>query len=133
MSQAKSAAAYIEKARRAISGARHLLVVGDTEGACSRAYYAMFDAAHAALLAVDTDGPKTTTKTHQGLIAAFGVRLVQPGHMDAQFGRTINKVQRLRQIADYLGDPPSLEDATWAVDQAGAFIEAVRMIIVPTL
>ena len=40
----------MEKASRALSSARLLLGDGDAEGDCNRAYYAMFDAAHAALL-----------------------------------------------------------------------------------
>ena len=41
----------LEKATRAASSAKLLLDTGDTDGACNRAYYAMFDAARAALLA----------------------------------------------------------------------------------
>ncbi|MGD0636351.1 MAG: HEPN domain-containing protein [Beijerinckiaceae bacterium] len=126
MSDAVSCTAYFEKAERALSGARLLLTAKDSEGASNRAYYAMFDAAHAALLAAHIDVPESTTKTHTGLIRAFGRYLVQGGHVDAEFGRALNKVQRLRQIADYLGDPVSLEDAAWAVDQAGAFVAAMR-------
>jgi hypothetical protein len=40
--------------------------------------------------------------------------------------RLLNEVQRLRQIADYIGDPPSLEDATRAVEQAEVFVAAMR-------
>ena len=47
----RTVAGYFEKAERALSGARLLLAAEDTEGACNRAYFAMFDAAHAALLA----------------------------------------------------------------------------------
>ena len=45
-----------EKAIRAVSSARLLLASGDADGACNRAYYAMFDAARAALLASDAPG-----------------------------------------------------------------------------
>lgn len=44
---------YLDKAARALASAKLLLVDEDIEGACNRAYYAMFDAAHAALLGVD--------------------------------------------------------------------------------
>jgi uncharacterized protein (UPF0332 family) len=50
---------YIAKAERALIGADALLVAGDFEGACSRAYYAMFDAAHAVLIAVGGELPNT--------------------------------------------------------------------------
>ncbi|MGD9522152.1 MAG: HEPN domain-containing protein, partial [Tepidiphilus sp.] len=39
------------KARRAVLSAKVLLDAGDADGACNRAYYAMFDAARAALIA----------------------------------------------------------------------------------
>lgn len=38
------------KARRARDSAQALLDLGDVDGACNRAYYAMFDAARAASL-----------------------------------------------------------------------------------
>ncbi len=48
------------KARQAAVSARVLLDTVDADGACNRAYYAMFDAARAALLAsgapVEFDG-----------------------------------------------------------------------------
>lgn len=40
---------YLRKAQRALFGARLLFQAGDTEGACNRAYYAMFDAPMAQL------------------------------------------------------------------------------------
>ena len=46
-----SADDLLGKAERALASARLLLDAGDTDGACNRAYYAMFDAARAALLA----------------------------------------------------------------------------------
>ena len=41
----------IGKAMQAAASARLLLASGDADGACNRAYYAMFDAARAAILA----------------------------------------------------------------------------------
>ena len=41
-------AALLAKAERACASARVLLELNDTDGACNRAYYAMFDAARAA-------------------------------------------------------------------------------------
>lgn len=126
MSAGFTAAAYMDKAQRAVEGARVLLGTADTEGACSRAYYAMFDAAHAVLLALAGDVPEASTKTHHGLISAFGRLLVQTGHVDASLGRSLNQVQHLRQLADYVGDPVTIEDAAWAVAQAEAFVAAMQ-------
>ena len=70
--------ARLIKAIRALASARLLLDAGDTDGTCNRAYYAMFDAARAALAGEDTP---ETTRTHSGLIAAFGLQLVKPGRL----------------------------------------------------
>ena len=51
MSNQLTPIALMAKADRACSSARTLLDLGDVDGACNRAYYAMFDAARAALLA----------------------------------------------------------------------------------
>ncbi len=55
-------ASYIAKAERALREAQALLQQAATEGACSRAYYAMFDAAHAALIATSHKLPATPIK-----------------------------------------------------------------------
>jgi uncharacterized protein (UPF0332 family) len=118
---------YSRKAERALSAAALLLGSGDTEGACNRAYYAMYYAAQAALLAAGIAEPENGYKSHQGLIGAFGKHLVLGGQIDPALGRSFNKVQRLRQLADYVGDPPSLEDATLAVAEAKTFVAAMTL------
>ena len=61
------------KTVRAAESARVLLDRGDADGSCNRAYYAMFDAARAALLAAGFD----VGKTHRGVLNAFNERLVR--------------------------------------------------------
>ncbi len=115
-----------EKAIRAVSSARLLLVSGDADGACNRAYYAMFDAARAALLASDAPVVPEVVKTHSGLISAFSLHLVKTGQVPVELGKALNKVEDLRLIADYKGDPVELEDAAWAVQQAEKFVETMK-------
>ena len=117
---------YIDKAERALGEAQFLLREKATEGACNRAYYAMFDAAHAALFAAGYRPAQGVFKTHQGLIAEFGLQLVQTGRINPIFGRSINRVQEIRLVADYSADPPSLEDATSAVEKAEQFVAAMK-------
>lgn len=121
-----TAANFMQKAERALSSAQTLLDIGDAEGACNRAYYAMFDAAHAALLGFGAELPETSPKTHRGLIAAFGRHLVLGKHVAAEFGASLNKVERLRTLADYTGDPIGANDAAWAVGQAEMFVAAMK-------
>jgi uncharacterized protein (UPF0332 family) len=120
-----SSSAYLQKARRALSGARLLLQTSDAEGACNRAYYAMFDAAHAALISIGAERPEAPIKTHNGLIGAFGRHVVLGQYLPAEYGENFNKIQRLRQLADYTGEPIRTADATWAVEQAEAFVRAI--------
>jgi uncharacterized protein (UPF0332 family) len=128
---APSASSYFRKAEAALSAARLLLKVGDADGACNRAYYAMFDAAHAALCAVDAGRLAAPIKTHNGLLAKFGQRVVATGHLPVACGGDLNKVQSLRLLADYSGDPISPDMAAWAVERAEAFVAAVRARFAP--
>jgi uncharacterized protein (UPF0332 family) len=122
-------AGYIGKAERALDEARLLLRGGKTEGACSRAYYAMHDAAHAALIATGHETPNAIIKSHSALIAEFGKKLVLGGQIAAAHGRAFNKVQDMRLVADYSAEPPSLENAQGAVKQAEAFVAAIRTML----
>ncbi|MEI7792899.1 MAG: HEPN domain-containing protein [Candidatus Berkelbacteria bacterium] len=113
------------KAQTAATSARILLNAGDVDGACNRAYYAMFDAARAALLASGVDESTVNTKTHSGLISKFSLELVKSGQVSVELGKSLNKVEDLRLMADYKGDAVLKEDATWAVNQAEIFVEAL--------
>ena len=114
------------KAQTAAASARILLNAGDVDGACNRAYYAMFDAARAALLASGIDESTVNTKTHNGLISKFSLELVKSGQVSVELGKSLNKVEDLRLMADYKGDSILEEDATWAVNQADIFVETLQ-------
>ena len=116
------------KAQTAATSARILLNAGDVDGACNRAYYAMFDAARAALLASGVDESTVNTKTHSGLISKFSLELVKSGQVSVELGKSLNKVEDLRLMADYKGDAVLEEDASWAVNQADIFVEALLAI-----
>jgi len=86
VSQATTLEALMAKAARACASARALLDLGDVDGACNRAYYAMFDAARAALLASAAPVETHMGKTYSGLIAAFGLYLVKDGPIPRELG-----------------------------------------------
>ncbi len=117
------------KSHRALASARTLLQVNDGDGACNRAYYAMFDAARAALLATSPSGQGVVAKTHSGLIAEFSLQLVKSGRFPMDLGKAFNKVEDLRLVADYKGDLIDESEALWAVQQAQAFVEAVDKML----
>jgi uncharacterized protein (UPF0332 family) len=113
----------ITKANRAIQSARILFGDGDMDGACNRAYYAMIDAAKAALLIATSDVDSTIGKTHAGLIAAFGIKLVKTGVVPIEFGRLFNRAHDIRQAADYTGDIIEDEQIKEIITQASEFVE----------
>lgn len=76
----------MDKASRAVASAKLLLESGDVDGACNRAYYAMFDAAKAALLWSGAPVETSVARTHSGLISAFSLHLVKAGLIDVEFG-----------------------------------------------
>ena len=110
------------KAQRALASAHTLLADGDNDGACNRAYYAMFDAARAALIASKAPVPPEIAKTHSGLISAFSLHLVKSGRFPVELGKSFNKVEDLRLVADYKGDPIEAAEAKWAVEQSQQFV-----------
>lgn len=115
------------KAARAALSARVLLDAGDADGASNRAYYAMFDAARAALLASGHD----VGKTHKGVLNAFSDRLVKNGPLPKEMGRLLKHAETFRYVADYEGDPVELDDAREMVTQAETFVAAMRTEFMP--
>ena len=119
------------KAVRATASAKILLDTGDVDGACDRAYYAMFNAARAALLASSAPVQADISRTHSGLIAAFSLHLVKPGQVSVDLGRALNKLEELRLIAHYKGDPIDLEQAAWAVEMSRIFVLSMQVQFIP--
>jgi uncharacterized protein (UPF0332 family) len=104
-----------------LESARILLNHGDPEGAVNRAYYSAFDAAHYALLSENIEYDPAQTRTHNGLITVFSLQLVKTGLIAKEIGRDLNRLQQLRQLADYTGE--SIDDAS-----AMTAIESVERI-----
>lgn len=94
MTPKEAAQEWMVKAQRACDSAATLLATGDVDGACNRAYYAMFDAARAALLASGAPVPSDVARTHSGLITAFGLHLVKDGPLTRDLGRMLNVPKR---------------------------------------
>ena len=119
------------KAEKACSASRLLLENGYTDDAINRAYYAMFDAARAALLASDAPIELNKIRTHSGLIGAFGNYLVENGPVPKEMGRLLNQTKDVRLVADYDGVFVEPEDARTIVEQAEYFVAAMRERFMP--
>ena len=120
------ASALMSKARRSLAAAQLLFDNGFLDEACSRAYYAMFEAARAALSDVDAPDEARSARSHSGVISAFGRYVVSAGLVAPGIGRTLGQVQNLRLVADYRGDPISVAEAAQAIAWASAFLESVE-------
>lgn len=116
---------YLEKALHAVSAAKLLLSGNELDGACNRAYYAMFNAAHAALLWSGARTNPGETKKHSSLIAAFGKHLVLTGVFPHELGKSLNKAESIRLLADYTGEDIGLQQANSIVKEAESFVSAV--------
>jgi uncharacterized protein (UPF0332 family) len=116
----------------ACSSARALLELGDAVGSINRAYYAMFYAARAALLASNAPVDLDKIRTHNGLVGAFGNYLVKDGPLPKDLGRFINKALEDRLFSDY-EDLNSIQpsDAMGTVEHAETFVAAIRTQFMP--
>jgi uncharacterized protein (UPF0332 family) len=122
----------LAKAIQAAASAKVLLDTGDADGACNRAYYAMFDAARAALLASGAAVEPEIARTHNGLITAFSLHLVKTGRVPVPLGKALNRAEELRLLADYKGDPVDGDAAIWVVSEAQTFVEAMQVTFMPS-
>lgn len=116
---------YLAKARDKARVARELFAKGDWDDAVSRAYYAAFHAAQAALL---TEGQRGDT--HKGLVILFGLLLVKTGKFDKKWGKFLANLKDDREAGDY--DALSYideETARRAVQEAEQFVAGVERYI----
>ena len=115
------------KALQAVESARILITSGDTDGACSRAYYAMFDAARAALRFAGHD----VGKTHSGVLHAFSDLFVKTGAISKETGKLLKTAETIWYLADYSDTVVSFEDAADIVEKADTFVMNVRFVLAP--
>ena len=109
------------RSREEIAAAEVLAREGFYAQAVSRAYYAAFFAAEAALLSIGEIRSK-----HAGVISAFGQLVVKEGGLDERAGRLLRSLYDRRSAADYALSPVPPEEATRAVDDAGGVADLVE-------
>ena len=131
MSDSLTPAALMGKAEMACASARILLDLGDVDGACNRAYYAMFDAARAALLSSDAPARAGVGKTRSGLVNAFSHHLIKNGPVSKELGRLLKHAETFRYVADYETASVELVDAKQMVELAAVFVATLRSMFMP--
>jgi uncharacterized protein (UPF0332 family) len=96
----------LEYAREELDTARENIAHGRFRAAVSRAYYAVFYIASAALFSQSVQRAK-----HSGVESAFSQYLVKPGYIEPEFGRLYQRARRQREEADY-ADEPDIDETT---------------------
>lgn len=89
--------------------------------ATSRAYYAAFYAAEAALLSLGE-----TRSKHSGVLSAFGLLVVKQGGFDPALAAELRRLFELRSIADYMWLDDNEPDDTDPLGAARRFVDGVR-------
>ena len=117
--------ANLERADQSLAAAQLLLDQHFLDSATSRAYYAAFYAATAALLQ-----EQETFKTHSSVLSAFHRVFVKSGRIPAEHGKHLNQLFELRGIGDYgETDHNTDAEARAAVRMSEGFIAAVKEML----
>jgi len=116
---------YLAKADEKLRAASSLLRQRYYPDAVSRAYYAVFHAAQAALL---REGEQATT--HRGLVTLFGLLLVKTGKIEARYGRFLSNLKDDREQSDYeVFAQIDRSIALRAIREARAFVQRIRRLV----
>lgn len=125
MNRSEEIQAHLGRADASLQASRILLSSGLPNDAASRAYYAAFHAASALLLAQNL-----TFSSHTGVLRAISLHFVKTERLDKSYGRDLNWLAELRQIADY-GELRNVAtpEARQAIDTADRFINQVQQLL----
>lgn len=94
--ESKLIRAFLERAAQSLASARLLLNSSFYDDAVSRAYYAMYYAAKAALESIGVE-----TRSHTGVINQFGLHFITKGQLDSQYGSMLTQAFQARHSSDY--------------------------------
>jgi uncharacterized protein (UPF0332 family) len=116
------ARAHLEKAAERLRVAEKLFGDGDYEDSVSRAYYAMFHAAKAALSTVNI-----FPKTHEGVVSEFGRMFVLTGILPRELGKDLADAKAARETYEYsVTATVEKSEAEAILSNAQRFVEAVK-------
>lgn len=123
----QSSAEELGRAREELKAASHLLGIGLGRIALTRAYFACFHAARAALFRRDIE-----PKSHSGALTLFNLHFVKVGVVSISASALLARLQKYREAADY-GDAFFVDDATVRAEVAAAeaFVIEVERLPAP--
>ena len=116
---------WLELAANKLDHARQIFEIGLYDDAISRAYYALFYAAKAALL---TKG--LHLRKHSSTVAKFSELFVSTGEVEREYVRYLSQAQGARELSDYAPFvKTSREGALEMLNAAEAFISRIKQLI----
>jgi uncharacterized protein (UPF0332 family)/predicted nucleotidyltransferase len=119
---------FFESAQRRLHAADALIKSEDYRDSISRSYYAVLDAADAALIAKGF-----TPRSHEGSLTLFGVHFIKKGLVDKEFGGLFHRMSEARKKADYNRLVTfSKDDAEYWFNLAKQFVGTIEKLL-PTL
>jgi uncharacterized protein (UPF0332 family) len=116
----------IEKGKEKLDAAKVLLREGFIDDAISRAYYGVFHAASAVLLAEGI-----TVDSHSALKTMFGLHFIKTEKIDKKYGRWLNRLKDERENGDYdIFTSFDREDAENSITEAEEFIQEMKRYLI---
>lgn len=115
---------FMEQARERLADARKIAGLVHPPVLVSAAYYAMLNAARAAL-----SERGEYAKTHSGTWTLFSRLFVATGEFDRGLSSLAGRVKEARERGDYDAAPPSPEEAAEFLEGAEDFVSAVERLL----
>ena len=116
------AKAHLEKAAERVRVAEKLFRDGEYEDAISRAYYAMYHAARAALSTVNI-----FPKTHEGVVTEFGRNFVLTRIFQKEMGKNLADAKASRETYEYsVTATVEKPEAETILSNAQKFVNAIK-------
>lgn len=114
---------FLDGARRKLEAARVVFDAGLPQDAAAAAYYAMLNAARAALSEEDL-----YAKTHRGVWALFSDTFIRTGRLDAALPTRAEEARKAREEADYGVGGADAREAETIIAHAEEFVAAVEAL-----
>ena len=115
---------FMDEARDRLAAAREIARSGHPGSVVNAAYYAMLNAARAAL-----SERGEHAKTHSGTWTLFSAAFVANGEFDQELSALARNAKDAREKGDYEAAPPSAEEAAEFVNGAADFLAAVEAML----
>lgn len=115
---------FIEQARERLADAQKILGLVHPAVVVNTAYYAMLNAARAAL-----SERGEHAKTHSGTWTLFSAAFVAPGEFDQGLSTLARRAKEAREKGDYEATPPTAQEAAEFVEGAAEFLAAIEALL----